>query len=135
VVVHISNGWNNVLFRWIFDGLKSNGVKWDVIGMSLYPSVSDWQVLNNQCRNNMNDMIDRYGKEIMISEVGMEWDNPALCKSFLQDIISKTKTLPGNKGLGVFYWEPQSHNNWQGYSLGAFDNNGKPTIALDAFNE
>ena len=25
------------------------------------------------------------------------------------------------------------YNNWQGYSLGAFDNSGKPTIALDAF--
>jgi arabinogalactan endo-1,4-beta-galactosidase len=45
----------------------------------------------------------------------------------------KTKSLPGAKGLGVLYWEPEAYNNWQGYSLGAFDNTGKPTIALDAF--
>ena len=28
-----------------FDGLKSNGAKWDVIGMSLYPSSSNWSTL------------------------------------------------------------------------------------------
>lgn len=32
------------------------------------------------------------------------------------------------------YWEPQSYNNWQGYSPGAFDNSRKPTVAMDAFN-
>ncbi len=35
VIVHISNGYDNSLFRWIFDGLKTNGGKYDVIGMSL----------------------------------------------------------------------------------------------------
>ena len=38
VMVHVSNGWNNSLFKWIFDGLKNNGVQWDIIGMSLYPT-------------------------------------------------------------------------------------------------
>ncbi|MEP6951892.1 MAG: glycosyl hydrolase 53 family protein, partial [Ginsengibacter sp.] len=56
------------------------------------------------------------------------------CNSFIADIIAKTKSVSGGKGLGVFYWEPESYNNWQGYSLGAFDNSGKPTMALDAFN-
>lgn len=48
VIVHISNGYDNNLFRWIFDGLKSNGAKWDVIGMSLYPSSTNWQTLDQQ---------------------------------------------------------------------------------------
>jgi arabinogalactan endo-1,4-beta-galactosidase len=133
VIVHISNGWNNSLFRWIFDGLKSNGANWDIIAMSLYPTATDWQTVNNQCLSNMNDMIARYGKPIMISEVGMPWDEAAACKLFLQDIIAKTKALPNNKGLGVFYWEPQCFNNWQQYNKGAFDNSGRPTIAMDAF--
>ncbi len=30
VIVHISNGYDNALFRWIFDGLKANGARWDV---------------------------------------------------------------------------------------------------------
>lgn len=133
VIVHISNGYDNALFRWVFDGLKSNGAKWDVIGMSLYPSASDWQTKNNQCLVNMNDMISRYGSEVIICEVGMPTSEAAAAKLFLTDLIMKTKSLPQNKGLGVFYWEPQSYNSWQGYKLGAFDDQGKPTIALDAF--
>jgi arabinogalactan endo-1,4-beta-galactosidase len=134
VIVHISNGYDNGLFRWIFDGLKNNNAQWDVIGMSLYTEPADWALKNEQCLVNMNDMITRYGKEIMIAEVGMGWDQPDACRSFLADIIAKTKSLPANKGLGVFYWEPESYNNWQGYTKGAFDNSGKPTVALNAFN-
>ncbi|MET0634789.1 MAG: glycosyl hydrolase 53 family protein [Chitinophagaceae bacterium] len=135
VIVHISNGFNNTLFRWIFDGLKSNGANWDVIGMSLYPNQGDWSTLTSQCLTNMNDMISRYNKEIMICEVGMSWDQAAASKAFITDIITKVKSLPGNKGLGVLYWEPESYGNWQGYTLGAFDNSGKPTIALDPFRD
>ena len=117
----------------MFDGLKNNGAKWDVIGMSLYPSTTDWAAKNSQCLSNMNDMVSRYNKPVMIVEVGMSWDQAATCKSFLTDIITKTKSVAGSKGLGVLYWEPEAYNNWQGYTLGAFDNSGKPTLALDAF--
>ena len=133
VIVHIQNGNDNSLFRWIFDGLKNNGGKWDVIGMSLYPSTSDWSTYNSQCLANMNDMVSRYSKEVMIVECGMSWDSPTVCKSFLTDLIAKTKTVTNGKGLGVFYWEPESYGNWNNYTLGAFDNTGKPTAAMDAF--
>ena len=133
VIIHVQDGFNNTLFRWLFDGLKNNGGKWDVIGMSLYPSTTNWSSLNTQCLTNMNDMVSRYGKEVMICEVGMSWDSPAISKNFLSDLITKTKSVTGNKGLGVFYWEPECYSNWNGYTLGAFDNNGKPTVALNAF--
>jgi arabinogalactan endo-1,4-beta-galactosidase len=132
-IIHVSNGYDNGLFRWLFDGLTINGVVWDVIGMSLYPSVNDWKLKNEQCLANMLDMMSRYGKEIMIAEVGMPVDQPAVCKQFISDLIAKTRSLPGNKGLGVFYWEPQCYNGWQGYLLGAFDNRGRPTEAMQAF--
>lgn len=134
VIVHLSNGWDNGLFRWSFDNLKANGGKWDVIGMSLYPSPANWATLNTQCLANMNDMVARYSKEVMVVEVGMSWDQPAATNAFIADIINKTKNVAGSKGLGVLYWEPQAYNNWQGYTLGAFDNSGKPTPALNAFN-
>ncbi|MFN7540995.1 MAG: arabinogalactan endo-beta-1,4-galactanase [Bacteroidota bacterium] len=133
IIIHVSNGYDNGLFRWLFDGLAINGVVWDVIGMSLYPSVNDWKLKNEQCLANMLDMMSRYGKEIMIAEVGMPVDQPAVCKQFISDLIAKTRSLPGNKGLGVFYWEPQCYNGWQGYLLGAFDNRGRPTEAMEAF--
>lgn len=134
VIVHLSNGWDNNLFRWNFEGLKNNGAKWDVIGMSLYPSPSDWSTLNTQCYQNMSDMVSRYGKEVMVVEVGMSWDQASAANSFLADLIFKTKAIPDNKGLGVLYWEPEAYGGWQGYTLGAFDNSGKPTAALNAFN-
>lgn len=134
VIVHLSNGFDNELFRWNFDGLKNNGASWDVIGMSLYPTSSNWQALNQQCLDNMNDMVTRYNSEVMITEVGMSWTDSAACKQFLSDIISKTKQVNQHRGLGVFYWEPEAHNNWKGYMLGAFNSQGKPTMALTAFN-
>lgn len=134
VIVHISNGFDNSLFRWMFDGLKNNAAKWDIIGMSLYPDPANWASMNAQCLANMNDMASRYNKPVMITEVGMSWDQPTACHSFITDIIAKIKSIPGNNGLGVFYWEPEAYNNWKGYSKGAFDNTGKPTTALNAFN-
>ena len=140
VIVHLSNGYDNGLFRWMFDGLKANGARWDIIGMSLYPywapdGVDAWATTNTKCLANMHDMIARYNTPVMVVEVGMPNDQPEKSKAFLSDIISKTKTIPNGKGLGVFYWEPQCYKKWNGYGLGAFDDNGKPTIAMDAFLE
>lgn len=133
VIVHISNGFDNTLFRWMFDGLKSNGAKWDVIGMSLYPTASNWTQLNAECLANMNDMVSRYNKEVMVCEVGMSVSDSVTCKNFISDLIQKSKSVANNKCLGVFYWEPECYNGWNGYLLGAFNNAGEPTIALDAF--
>lgn len=133
VIVHVSNGWNNSLFRWVFDGLKANGAQWDIIGLSLYPAVNNWSTLNAQCLGNMNDLVARYDKDVMVVETGMSWDQPSACTAFLADLIAKTRSVPNGRGLGVLYWEPEAYNNWQGYTLGAFDNSGKPTAALNAF--
>lgn len=133
VIVHISNGFDNSRFRWIFDGLKANGGKWDVIGMSLYPTRTNWQSLNDQCLANMKDMVTRYGSQVMVVEVGMEQKEARDCKSFITDLINKNGSLPNGAGLGVFYWEPENYNKWNGYTKGAFDATGKPSVAMDAF--
>lgn len=137
VVVHISNCHDNGLFRWIFDGLKNNGGKFDVIGASTYPTTNagkTWQQTLSACDANLKDMISRYQVPVMIAEVGAPWDY-ADAKTLLSTLIQNVKALPDNKGLGVFYWEPQAYGNWKGYSLGAFDNTGKPGAQMDAFLE
>ena len=133
VIVHLQNGNDNSLFRWLFDGLKSNGAKWDVIGMSLYPSATNWEAMNKSCYENMQDMISRYGSDIMICEVGMNRDDASTAKEFLADLIARSRSVPNNKVLGIFYWEPEAYGAWNGYTMGAFDDAGKPTVALDAF--
>lgn len=130
VIVHVSNAHDNDLFRWNIGGLIDNGARFDVIGMSLYPVPDNWRTFATQALSTMNDMRSRFGKEVIVSEVGMSWDAAAACRSFLQDIISKTQSAGG---LGVFYWEPQAYN-WQGYTKGAWDwNTRRPTVALDGF--
>lgn len=133
VIVHLQSGNDNSLYRWLFDGLKENGGKWDVIGMSLYPQADTWQTMNNECISNMKDMIERYDSEVILCEVGMPWDDAESCKNFLTDLLTQSKAI--TQCLGIFYWEPQCSSSWNGYTLGAFDNNGRPTEALDAFKE
>jgi arabinogalactan endo-1,4-beta-galactosidase len=133
VIVHLSNGYDNNLFKWMFNGLKTNNAKWDVIGMSLYPSWAGttWQTANVNCLKNMNDMVSRFQKEVMICEVGMASNLEYDCNAFLFDLINKTKSVTG--GLGVFYWEPEAYS-WENYTLGAWSAaTKKPTLAMDAF--
>jgi arabinogalactan endo-1,4-beta-galactosidase len=132
VIVHVSDGFNNSLSRWVFDGLKANGAKWDIIGLSLYPSTTNYTTYDAECLANINDMVSRYGTPCMVVEVGMEADQPTISRSFLTDIITKVNSVSNGNGLGVWYWEPEAYN-WQSYGLGAFTTTGKPTIALDAF--
>ncbi|MDQ2085198.1 glycosyl hydrolase 53 family protein [Herbivorax sp. ANBcel31] len=131
VIVHLSNGYDNTMYRWMFDGLINNGAKFDIIGMSLYPTSSNWQTLNEQCLSNMRDMKSRYGKEVMICEIGMDYSEEVAAKSFISDIVDKTKSVGGK---GVFYWEPQAYPNYNaGYRKGAWNSNGRPTLALEGF--
>lgn len=131
VIVHLANGYDNTTFRWLFDGLKANSGSWDVVGMSMYPTASNWSTLNSECLTNMKDMVTRYGKQVMICEAGFSVSDPTNAEAFLKDLIAKTKSVSG--GLGVFYWEPESYNNWQGYTMGAFGSNGEPTATMSAF--
>ena len=133
VIVHLQEGNNNSLYRWIFDTLESYNAQYDVIGMSLYPETDTWETMTAACIENMTDMVARYDKDVMVCEVGMNWDEAETCKSFLSQLLEQSKTI--DRCLGVFYWEPQSYGGWNGYTKGAFDDEGKPTVALDAFKE
>lgn len=135
IVVHVSNSHDNGLFRWNFDGLKAHQVDWDVIGMSLYPEPGDWREKEAQTIENMKDMISRYGKSVMISEIGMDWNYADTTKALLDLLRHDLQQLPGDRGLGVFYWEPGSYYGWKGYFKGAFDDAGRPTVALTAFQQ
>jgi arabinogalactan endo-1,4-beta-galactosidase len=134
VMVHVSNFDDNALFRWNFDGLEQNGASWDVIGMSLYPDTLGWRATTDKCLSNMRDMISRYGKKVMVAEVGLEWWARDSSYALLRKTLSDMKSL-GDNGLGVFYWEPLSPSGWNGYQKGALDNTGKLTKAMDAFKE
>jgi arabinogalactan endo-1,4-beta-galactosidase len=132
-VLHIANGNNNNLFRWNINGLLNNGLvfsRFDIIGMSLYPEENNWVSMVNDTYTNMLDMKTRYAKDVMMVEIGFSSNRPSVSHQFITYMIEKTKLA---NGLGVFYWEPIAHKNWNSYSKGAWDEDGSPSIAMDAF--
>ncbi|WP_035053143.1 glycoside hydrolase family 53 protein [Andreprevotia chitinilytica] len=132
VILHLANGYDDATFRWFFDGVKAAGANWDVVGMSHYPPAASWATYNSQLATTMSDMVSRYGKQVIISEVGMDWTQASVAKSMLSDVITKVKAL-GSNGLGVFYWEPEAYPGWQGYTMGAVNASGEFTSAMSAF--
>ena len=129
-IIHIDQGNDLGGFTWMFDGLKAAGAKWDVIGMSLYHEDNNWQELTDDCLNNISTLATRYNKKVMICEIGMPWDSEnaaAMMQKMVDGCKAKTECL------GIFYWEPECYGGWNDYNKGAFDSNGKPTDALNAF--
>lgn len=141
-VGHLSNGFDNSLYRWNIGGLVNNSAKFDIIGMSAYPeyapntSVNDWSEFNDKVYANMNNMIESFDKPVIIAETGMHYREEINCRDMIADLIKKLKSIYDNMGLGVLYWEPQAGPGYnRGYNLGAWGADGKPTQALKGFVE
>lgn len=150
VIVHLDNGYDNELYTWFFDELKKNGGKWDMIGMSLYPY---WTRMEHpeytaaqtitDCIANIKSVSKRYDCDVMVVETGMECadDQGNLAndsvlkegKEQLSRIIEECRNNTDGRCKGVFYWEPECKPGQ--YRLGAFTDDGKPTIIMDAFKE
>lgn len=148
VIVHLDNGFDNELYNWNLDILKNNGAKWDMIGMSLYP----YWALNSgketsaektitDCIANIKKVSEKYDCDVMIVETGMECadDNGKLAgdavlaegKALLSRILEECRDNTDGRCKGVFYWEPECKPSQ--YRLGAFTEDGSPTVIMDAF--
>ena len=68
VMIHLDNGGNNELYRRWFDNYTARGEDFDLIGLSYYPF---WHGTMDQLMNNMNDIAERYHKDLIIAEVSM----------------------------------------------------------------
>ncbi len=137
VIVHVDEGNNNEKFRTFFDNATAQKVRYDVIGLSYYPYwiKKDYTETIADLQFNLNDMAQRYGKEVMIVEVGGEDDKVQNTYELLTATIKAVKNVPNNKGIGVLYWEPQGARSWSHYALSAWQADGKPSPALNAFKE
>lgn len=155
VIVHLDHGDRPDLYNWIFDGLKDNGGKWDMIGMSLYPEYyahdteaqyqeGDYKSVTDATLENALALYRKYGTPVMICEAGMTWNKEDESYAFLNDLITRARALGDGKACaGVFYWEPECNPawtsdiykelGWSSYNKGAFDENFQPTKAPDAF--
>jgi arabinogalactan endo-1,4-beta-galactosidase len=134
-IVHIDQGNDNARFRWFFDLMQQNGAQFDIIGASYYPHWlgTDYTVTISDLGNNLQDMVTRYNKPVMIVEVGGDYWQVDNTKDMLIATIGAALDVPNNQCLGVFYWEPQGAKPWSGYQLNCWQDNGRPSPALDAF--
>ena len=149
IIVHLDNGWDSGLYTWFFDELKKNGGKWDMIGMSLYPywsrdakpGYTAADAVITDCINNIKTVSARYNCDVMVVETGMECadDNGNLAsasvlaegKRQLDRILKECRENTNGRCKGVFYWEPECRPSQ--YRLGAFTEDGRPTVIMDAF--
>lgn len=138
VILHIDNAWKMETLKWFYSLMANAGVKYDMIGLSLYPSYwndekkafEPWEEKVNQAIANIPQLIKSYNKDVMLVEFGMPAAEPEKGKQALETLWDGLKNETRFKG--IFYWEPESEPERNGYSLGAFKD-GIPTIALSPF--
>ncbi|WP_214107733.1 glycoside hydrolase family 53 protein [Acrocarpospora catenulata] len=136
VVLHLANGGDNGLYRWWFDNAATNGIRYDVIGLSYYPF---WHGTLEAFQANLNDVAARYGKPVLVAETAYPfttadkdgWENiitsaepypgypatPEGQTAFLRKMTDIVRAVPGGRGLGYFYWEA----TWTGVAGNGWD--------------
>ncbi len=126
IVIHLANGGDNKLYRTVFDALRERNVDYDVIGLSYY---GYWHGTLEQLKSNMNDISERYHKDVVIAETayaatlndkdgfgnlfGESEQNLGGYKATvlgqataIRNIMEAVAEVPNGRGLGIFYWEP-----------------------------
>jgi arabinogalactan endo-1,4-beta-galactosidase len=135
VVIQLDAGYDNARYRTFFDNAQARGVRYDIIGTSYYPywEGHDYTYTIDALGNNLNDLTTRYGKEVMVAEVGGPYNLVQNTYDMLVAVIRKVDAVPNHMGLGVIYWEPEGEKTWSGYNLSCWNSEGQPTRALNAF--
>lgn len=138
VIVHLDNGFDADLYDRVFDILQENGTRWDIIGMSVYPYWAMECKFRPDAESTLNDAIanaqrlyEKYGTNVMITEVGVDAREPEKGRDFMIQLFDKVIDESNGSITGVFYWAPEINADAD-YHLGAFDKD-RPTVILDAF--
>ena len=141
VVTHLAHGHDIEGYKWFLDQfIKTYSGKTDVIGMSYYPL---WIGSNEieKMTENLNSIVRNYGKEVMVCETGGYEKEEKETYDLLREEINALNAVPGNKGIGIFYWEPEVNSDilLDKYPLGATkiisDKKLQFTTALNAFQK
>ena len=167
IMLHLAEGGDNAGTRAWFDAAVSRGVQFDVIGLSYY---SYWHGTLAELQRNLNDVAARYGRDVVVAETAYGFTlaqndaEPNIFNQSLQQaggypatpqgqadnlraVMRAVASVPGGRGLGVFYWEPtwtavpgngwdptnpSSGNGWENQAL--WDYSNRPLPAMAAFS-
>jgi arabinogalactan endo-1,4-beta-galactosidase len=132
-LIHLAEGNKLTFIRSYFDKLTENGCRYDMVGLSYYPY---W--LGSPYEESIDDLgkvfkliYERYKKPVMLVETGGVDEEPDNTYNMLAAILEKISEAPYCKGF--FYWEPQGAKAFSRYVLSAWNDDGTPTKAMDAY--
>lgn len=122
VIIHLDTGNDSERFIRFFDQFTARNGKYDTIGMSYYPYWINTTFTENidDLEANIKDMIVRYDKDILITEIGGVDSEPDITYDMIVNVIDRLRAIPDNRAYGVFYWEPQGAEIWSHYKLSAW---------------
>jgi arabinogalactan endo-1,4-beta-galactosidase len=153
VIIHTANVESDA--RWFYDGIRAQGVQWDITGLSYY---CYWHGSMSNLASVVSDMRSRYGKPVILAETAYpyttaNYDSTTNIISSAQPCAGYAATPAGqaanftavqntarNAGaIGIFYWEPTWYavpgNGWDPADIGnsgngwenqaVFDRNGR----------
>ncbi|MDO6684065.1 MULTISPECIES: glycoside hydrolase family 53 protein [unclassified Agarivorans] len=156
IMIHTDSGGDKDASEWFFSHLVSEGVEFDIIGLSFYPW---WHGSMQDLSENLSHLAANYQQAIVLAEIAYPyslvdhdqqpnfvWQETPLNTEFSAseqgqaDYITALRevllSLPNNKGLGMVYWAPDwiSHtqeacqSSWDNLTL--FDDAGHPLKVL-----
>ena len=153
-MIHIATGGERAKTKWFFDNLQSQGVEFDIIGLSYYPW---WHGTLEELRTNLDITALDYGKDIMVVETAYPnrsdfshrrgtWTPDRLAwpmipegqRAYLEALLSVVRATPNGKGLGVIWWYPESipvtgAHIWFNGAMALFDGQGRVLPAAAEF--
>ncbi|MDE5656265.1 MAG: arabinogalactan endo-1,4-beta-galactosidase [Muribaculaceae bacterium] len=130
VIVHCDCGDRQGLYDRLFGKLNSEGARYDMIGMSLYPEDHNWEQLVDDCVANARYCRQTFGKPVMVCEIGMAYDKAEIADKMMRKLYEAGKAIDLK---GIFWWEPETPVGSNGYGKGCVDAEGVPTAALSVF--
>ncbi|WP_052087677.1 glycosyl hydrolase 53 family protein [Paenibacillus wynnii] len=133
VIIHRSSGAEAGVDSY-YAGLVAAGLQdsdYDIIGLSYYPDIIYTSTID-ALSENLNKLAEKYGKEVMIVEVGGDASiDVDSVYNMLVAVQNKLHAVANSMGTGIFYWEPEGI--LFGYPLSVWNLDGSPTFAMDAF--
>jgi len=116
IMLHVALGGQNDETVFFMDQMMKRKIHFDVIGLSYYPK---WHGTLDDLRDNMNDLLRRYDKDIIVVEYSAK----------KEEVNKLAFELPGGRGKGTCIWEPLS--TWESI----FDRDGKANDFIKMYDE
>jgi arabinogalactan endo-1,4-beta-galactosidase len=155
IMIHVDQGGKKSVTQWFFSKINKYQVPYDIIGVSYYPW---WHGTIRNLKENLNYIARELKKDVVVAEVAyphtdkVDWHGhpparklhfPLTPKGQYDMLRTVTKTVlktPDKRGIGVFYWFPESvpvagQHTWMAGACALFDSKGNALPGIHAFKD